>query len=146
MAQLEGKEWTLLAIALAKEKGLSPVQLQKSLFLLGKQMSTAVGPTFYTFDAYNYGPFSRAIYEDAEAWEALGMVAFMDHRGGDWTDYSITPAGTQAASRIATRANRQAVAYLAKVVDWASALSFDELVKAIYARYPEFKENSVFRG
>ena len=35
-ATLQKKDWTLLAIALADGQPLSPVQLQKSVFLFGK--------------------------------------------------------------------------------------------------------------
>src|SRR5947209_2707195 len=67
------KDWTLLAICSANGNGLSPVQLQKALFLLSREMPNAVG-NFYHFTAYHYGPFDRAVYDDAERLAADGMV------------------------------------------------------------------------
>jgi hypothetical protein len=43
-------------------------------------------------------------------------------------------------------ANAKGVAFLAKVVDWVASLSFPQLVRAIYEKYPRFKANSVFTG
>ena len=59
-------DWTLLAICAGGFRGLSPVQLQKTLFLLGKQLPEAVTADFYDFQAYHYGPFDRTVYVDAE--------------------------------------------------------------------------------
>ena len=36
--------------------------------------------------------------------------------------------------------------YISRVFQWVRALSFEQLVRAIYAQYPEMKENSVFRA
>ena len=49
-------------------------------------------------------------------------------------------------SRVKLISNKQGVSYLEKVVDWVSSLSFPELVRAIYAKYPQYKANSVFTG
>jgi hypothetical protein len=38
--------WTLLAISVANGKTLSPVQVQKSLFLLGRMLPDEVGDLF----------------------------------------------------------------------------------------------------
>ena len=60
------KDWTLLVLASAGGP-LSPVQLQKTLFLIDRNLSRAQrGVTrFYNFRAYDYGPFDSAIYTDA---------------------------------------------------------------------------------
>jgi hypothetical protein len=44
------------------------------------------------------------------------------------------------------RADQRGGAYLEKVADWVSSLSFPQLVRAIYAKYPKYKANSVFAG
>ncbi|MEO6022952.1 MAG: hypothetical protein ABIP64_07525, partial [Burkholderiales bacterium] len=71
---MEARDWTLLVLAKAGE--LQPVQLQKSLFLLGRNLNEhqlATG-NFYNFEAYDYGPFSSGIYADAEMLEQGKLI------------------------------------------------------------------------
>jgi len=62
MPNMEPKEWLLLAIAAAGDAGLSPIQLQRSLFLLSQKRKTQVGPGFYGFEQGDAWPFSKALY------------------------------------------------------------------------------------
>jgi hypothetical protein len=43
-------------------------------------------------------------------------------------------------------ADPTAARYLENVVDWVTSLNFSQLVRAIYAKYPRYKVNSVFSG
>lgn len=133
------RDWTLLAIAAADGEPLSPVQLQKILFLLGE--FKLKGKRFYRFVPYNYGPFDPEIYRDAETLEAEGLISITS--GGRWKGYAATPRGLAVADRI--NANPDAKDYLRRVVTWARSLSFQELLRAIYARFPEYRANSVFQ-
>ena len=72
---IEKKEWLLLAISFS-EGYLSPAQLQKSLFLLKQKKKKSVGKGFYNFIPYNYGPFCKEIYSDAESLVSDGVVKF----------------------------------------------------------------------
>lgn len=138
------RDWTLLAIAAARGGPLTPVQLQKSLFLLGKQFPDELGPGFYRFEPYNYGPFSKQVYVDAEELGRDGLVAFTSHSGGRWLDYVATPAGTRQASDVGAHAPPNLLAYLARVVNWSSEQSFPNLLRWIYAKYPEYRAKSIF--
>lgn len=137
--------WTMLAIGLAKERGLTPVQLQKALFLLGRELPSEVGPDFYNFTPYNYGPFDRAVYVDASMLRVTGSVAITRSESG-YDEYSATPAGREFTESLKEKLPPRGVAYLERAVAWTQSLSFSELVRAIYARYPEYRENSVFQG
>ena len=137
-------DWTLLAVAAAAGETVSRVQLQKSLFLLGQQLPDEVGPDFYRFEPYNYGPFAQKIYSDAEKLVAQGFII----EGADrrWVEYAATPVGLRAAEGIKMRASPRAVAHLHTIVEWARRISFQDLLRAVYLAYPEFAVNSVFRG
>ncbi len=135
----------MLAVAQAKGSGLSPVQLQKSLFLLGKELPEEVGPDFYSFIPHNYGPFDSSIYSDANLLAGIGLVSRNLSSRGFW-EYAPTGEGIAYAQKLTGGASPKAVSYLEKVVPWAQRLSFAALVRAIYAKYPEFRENSVFQG
>ena len=130
-------EWLLLALDAAGSQGLSPVQLQKSLFLLGKRATTALSE-FYEFVPYNYGPFSREIYQDAKSLEQQGLVSVTPGHNAGYREYRITPTGHMRADHLWKRVDPQAAAYLRSLVDWAQRTSFASLVSAIYSEYPEY--------
>jgi uncharacterized protein len=144
MSRISAKDWTLLAIALARGERMTPVQLQKSLFLLGRELPKEVGSEFYNFVPYDYGPFSSQVYDDAEDLALQGLVSLVRHPGADWRDFVATDMGTRRASEVQKRASPKALKYLASVVKWTMSLDFPDLVRKIYARYPEYKANSVF--
>lgn len=50
-ALVNRRDWTLLALAAAEGGAVTPAQLQKSLFLLGRSMASDVGYHYYTFKA-----------------------------------------------------------------------------------------------
>jgi uncharacterized protein len=140
------QEWLLLALAHRKGQPMTPVQIQKAMFLMGTEAKQFVGTEFYKFVPYNYGPFDADVYHDLDGLAARGLVTSDSFPGRSWKMYAITPAGMAEAARAKTVANPTAVLFLGKVVDWVSSLSFPQLVRAIYAKYPKFKANSVFTG
>lgn len=143
---LNRKHWTLLALASAEGRPLSPVQLQKSLFLLGREMAGDVGPDYYQFEPYNYGPFDLEVYRDAERLAREGLVAIDTNSYLRYNEYRATPRGLEVAVELIAQAPTRAADYLRRVVEWARGLGFAELVSAIYSQYPEMRVNSVFRG
>lgn len=139
------RDWTLMAIASAK-RPLQPVQLQKSLFLLARNLSREKlkTPVFYSFDAYDYGPFCSSVYSDSEALEAQGLVAIQRPPESRFKMYSIKEAGAERAADTRRVLDLDALKYLDTVVSFTQSLSFNQLVKSIYNAYPEMKANSVF--
>ena len=138
-------DWTLMALNAAGPDGLSPVQLQKTLFILSKQLPDAVGDSFYNFVPYNYGPFDRAVYEDAEELARGGQIEITQRDGENWNRYVITREGEVDISR-AVYEHRDAADYLERLVKWVQEQTFQGLVSAVYAKYPEMRANSVFQG
>jgi len=143
---MKPQDWTLLAICAAKGKGLSPIQLQKSLFLLERQFFEDLVEPFYEFVPYNYGPFNVKIYEDAEVLEEFGYITITQPKGHRLKSYQATVSGLGFAAKLRSDASPGALKYLDEVVIWVLGLSFRDLVRAIYAEYPEFRINSVFQG
>jgi uncharacterized protein YwgA len=99
------KDWTLLVIAAAAGNAVSPVQLQKALFVLGDKLELPAGER-YLFEPYDYGPFCKAIYSDAESLESKGLV-LVEH-GGRFRHYFATAAGLAGRGR--TRCEHENVA------------------------------------
>lgn len=126
---------------------LQPVHLQKTLFLLGRNLSSQdllVSP-YYRFDAYDYGPFCADIYRDAEDLEALGLVSITRPPVSRYKLYSATASGQQRAQELHGLLSSKARSYLTKLTALVPKLSFEQLVAAVYAAYPEMKANSVFK-
>ena len=143
---MENKDWTLLAIAAAGTRGLTPVHLQKSLFLLSRNLDRSqlsMASPLYDFQPYDYGPFDSAVYRDAEALATAGLVLIADSYKP--RTYLATEAGIGCAAELRHRAGAPAVRYLDEVVRWVLSQRFGELVRAIYENYPEMRQRSVFR-
>jgi hypothetical protein len=138
------KDWTLLALAAADGRPLSPVQLQKALFIFGQRMPKAVAHDFYDFRPYNYGPFDAKIYSDAEELARGGAVGIVE-TGKSWSQYAATPDGIARAKELLALVPRDAGTYLRSLVAWVASLSFQDLLRAVYEKYPEYAVNSVFR-
>src|SRR2546428_11872654 len=85
-------DWTLVSIA-ATRRGLTPAQLQKSLYLLGEAFPNELGPDFYKFRSINAGHFCQQIYSDAEAQAKKGLVLIEVSEKDGWQHYSATTAG-----------------------------------------------------
>jgi uncharacterized protein YwgA len=138
-------DWILLVLDAAGDEPLSPVQLQKTLFLIKENFPRATGRLFYRFTPYNYGPFNAGIYSDAEKLANVGLVDIDQPSRGSYSRYSITPAGRTRAEALKADLKPNVPRYIDDVVRWAKSLTFTQLVKAIYDAFPEQRQNSVFR-
>jgi hypothetical protein len=135
-------DWVALVLGAAEGKSLSPVQLQKSLFLIGKNIPDVVGDDFFDFIAYDYGPFDPTIYDYADLLELKGLA--ICNRSKRWNEYAITHEGMKIFRELSKEIDDYDSSYIKRVVDWVCALSFRELISSIYKAYPEYKTNSVF--
>ncbi len=143
---MDRKNWTLLAIAAAEGESLSKVQLQKALFVLSRKLPGEIGEPFYLFEAYKYGPFAVAAYEDAEALATQGFVTISPASSPEGDKYVATPAGLERAQSVRREVSPKAGAYLHALVAWTRRLLFSEVVEAVYAEYPEMRENTKVRA
>ena len=145
---LDKRDWLLLVIAAANGHSVSPVQLQKALFLIGRNLSAAQlrCKSFYDFRPYDYGPFDSYIYRDAERLQEEGNVIITAPSTRTYREYVATTVGLEKARLVKDQLDATTQGFLENVVKWVRAVSFSELVRAIYRAYPEMKVNSVFQG
>jgi uncharacterized protein YwgA len=139
-------DWPLFALHVAEDGVLTPVQMQKVLFLLDKQAHELLGTDFYRFEAYNYGPFASEIYSDLNELARDGRIILDKAPGKTWNKYVIAPLGKARVAEVIDRADGRVIDYLKTVVAWAKSLRFSELVGAIYKAYPPYAKNSIFSG
>jgi uncharacterized protein YwgA len=141
---LQRKDWVLAALAEATNGQLSPVQVQKVMFLFKEGARKHLSPDqFYEFVPYHYGPFSPDIYYDLETLERRGWVQILRSELGKRNSYLITPDGRAEADRIRAE-QRRAYAYMGSLSRWVMSKSFPALLRYIYRRWPEFRRNSIF--
>ena len=143
---LNKEDVLLVMLALAPQgKELTPVQIQKSLFLADEEAKGAFRDSSrYKFEPYDYGPFDKQVYADARALAAKGLVTIRtDPRG--WSTYAATPEGRQQGAVLGASLKDGPREMLGRIVTVVAKLSFTELVSAIYKKYPRMRERSVFR-
>ena len=107
------QDWLLLVLAAGKGKALSPIQLQKTLFLLKQTLPVNLTDEhFYRFFPYDYGPFASRIYQDAESLEKDGLVTIVPSSSGRWREYSIAPSGLHRAKVAESKLSDDVCAYI----------------------------------
>ncbi len=142
---MEKESITLLVIGADPNGGLSPIQLQKSLFIVGQTALDELPADYYEFFPYNYGPFTSEVYVIADTLEEKGLIRKVITSGENFFRYAITPDGKVKTAEIRKANPGLLCDYIDAVVQWVCSLSFDELLRAIYAKYPDFAVNSVFQ-
>jgi len=122
----------------------TPVQVQKLFFLLDREAAAALGGPFFNFVPYDYGPFDQAVYAglDDLARQDLALI----QSAGRYRVYGLARAGHQRGRQVLSSIDPDLRTYISNVASWVRQLSFQQLVAAIYNKYPEMKVNSVFRG
>ena len=143
--KLMNRDVTLLVIAAAGDTGLTPIQVMKSVFLIGQSGLSDLPPRFYRFFAYDYGPFHPDVYRDVKELVDEGLVYEIREAGRNWSKYTIASPGLRYTEDLKRQVAREFSDYIDEVVSWVKSLTFNQLLQAIYAKYPEMRENSVFQ-
>jgi hypothetical protein len=133
-ASVARDDWTLLAIAATH--GLTPVQLQRALYLLGQRFPKLASGGFYEFRPVGSGDYCEQIYRDAEALAEKGFVTIgvSDRDGG--RQYRVTPAGAERARALAKHVRSPILSELHTVAAWARTRSVDQLGRGSNATAP----------
>ena len=141
---MDRREIILAALAAGGENmSYSPVQVQKIFFLLDREVAPSIDGPHFDFQPYDYGPFDRAIYDQLEILQFSGDVEI--RRTGSYRVYALTSQGFDAGTALLSRLDGAVSDFVRSVTQWVQSLSFQQLVAAIYQKYPEMKANSVFR-
>lgn len=122
----------------------TPVQVQKLFFLLDREAAVALGGPFFNFVPYDYGPFDQAVYAGIDDLARRNLASVQNT--GRYRVYELSQAGQIEWRRLLETIQPAVRQYVANVAQWVRQLSFQQLVAAIYNRYPDMKVNSVFRG
>jgi hypothetical protein len=141
------KEDLLLAALYASpQKAMSPVQVQKAMFLLSQEAKRHLPSKFYKFEKYNYGPFCQPLYNDLGVLAAQELLSIEQPSDSHVRVYRLTAAGAVKGKALSAALSAPLRDYIERVAQWVTSLPFQDLVRAIYQHYPEYKENSIFPG
>jgi hypothetical protein len=123
---LTREDWTLLVMAAAR-RSLLPIQLQKTLFLLGQKFPRLTAGAFYSFRATSSGPISEEVSRDANLLAMLGLVSIDAIEPGG-RGYGLTPKGLERARDLESRADPEAIQFLRRTVAWVRTRSVEQLL------------------
>jgi len=145
--KMDRRELLLVVLAAGRGRAFQPAQIQKAVFLIDRNLPSLVhsGPR-YQFAPYNYGPFDRNVYVEAEYLREEGAVVIAPSAGGRWMTYAASDVGLKRGEEILGRLKLKSRQYIESIAEWVLAQSFGSLVKSIYDAYPEMRENSIFQG
>lgn len=145
MPTQQQKEIVLAGLSAAGENTtFSPVQMQKLFFIIDREISTLIGGARFNFEPYDYGPFDKAVYEVLEVLSSEGMVQINGLK--KYNSYSLTPEGFGAGQRLLDSFSPETKRFIAETANWIKSLTFEQLVAAVYKKYPDMKVNSIFKS
>ena len=142
------REFVLAGMQPASQGEFTPVQIQKLFFLIqdlaagSHVLGLANGHAHFTFEPYHYGPFDKEVYAQIECLSREGLAA-IEMREPFIRTYRLTPEGQKLANSIYGRTDQPTQRLLANVVTWVLEQNFNQLVKAVYAAYPDMAANSI---
>jgi hypothetical protein len=123
---------------------MTPVQVQKAMFLLAQEAKSQLPQRFYKFAKYNYGPFCQQLYNDLALLAGQDLVVVDRPFGSGVRVYRVTEAGASKGRAVSGQWTEPLRRYVQAVSQWVTSLSFPDLVRSIYHAYPQYKENSIF--
>ena len=147
MKTREPRELILAALAAGgANTSYSPVHVQKLLFLIDKEAATSTGGPHFRFEPHGYGPFDSSVYDWLEKLAREGMVRIHESNRypNRYRTYELTSNGYQCGAAELHRLPEPARSFMIKAARWIEPLNFEQIVAAIYRRYPEMRANSVF--
>ena len=87
---MQRRDALLAIMGAADGRPFSPVQLQKAVFLIDRNMPNVFDANSrFAFAPYDYGPFDREVYVEAGVLEQGDLASAVKGAGG-YTEYSVT--------------------------------------------------------
>jgi hypothetical protein len=123
----------------------TPVQIQKAMFLLDRQVPEIFDTTSrFLFRPYDYGPFDADVYVEIERLEAEGLAETAINSTRAMKLYAASPRGLEVVEPLRGQLTSVQLAFIDRASAFVRSLSFSDLVSAIYEAYPEMRKNSIF--
>ena len=142
------RDWLILLLGFSGAGGsplLDPVRVQKGMFLVANEAGLPASEA-YTFEPYNWGPYSRELRTGLDRLVIEGYAQARPVPGYSWKEYGLTEAGVDVARQLLTEAPNATAHAVAEIKQRVTGTSFNKLLDQVYAAYPDFAANSLFRA
>lgn len=168
--QLDGADVLLLLLyAPTKARGLEGrvpgiTRLEKLLYLVDRETDAPQHATeWFTFEPYDYGPYSKGVYEAVELLEAAGLVREdavptqdqldtaqqrilgVDDPDGIERRFYLTDEGRDVAGLLASQVGPELLNALGRIKDTYGQLPLHRLIRYVYTTYPDSAARSKIR-
>lgn len=137
-------ELVLTAMAPGGGHRYTPVQIQKLLFLIDRQIPEQVGGPHFHFEPYHYGPFDRSVYDELYKLAERGLATV--DRSGTLRTFTLTAEGVGRGTSILETLPVETRDFISRACLFVRTHGFSSLVSAIYKAFPDMRVNSVFQG
>src|SRR5690242_5263796 len=108
-------EIMLAALASGAHEEFSPVQLQKMMFLIDRNIGPALGGPFFDFKPYDYGPFDVGVYNQ---FAIISACELGDSYGdGKNRRYRLNDEGRARAQEVLAKMAPEARSYIKQVAE-----------------------------
>ena len=139
-------------LLLAHACGGAPVRgrtrFQKMIFLMREDLKDDARVPNLGFAPFDYGPYSKTLQRDIDTLTSGGLIgedrSDSDRTAGTVYTYTITEAGSERAGRLLSDPGcesygfRDAYEKLEEIKDRFNDVSLPDLLKHVYAKYPEY--------
>ncbi|MFC7229982.1 PadR family transcriptional regulator (plasmid) [Salinirubellus salinus] len=127
-------------------------RLQKLVFLMEQELDeeakTALNLPDYNFIPYDYGPFSKALYDDLDSLEEDGLIRVEEEDMADGKvkyTYQLTDDGKSWVDQRLPQDAPNSVRERAEALKSEfNGVLLSDLIDTVYAEYPKYAENSVW--
>jgi uncharacterized protein YwgA len=129
----------------SEREPLDRLRMQKGVFLLqmrGRQEWAELFP----FEPYDWGPFSRELANAVTRLLGLGLLEKESLPNRRYGRYRTTAAGERVVDQAAVELTPEEHNFIASVRRLLTERSFTQLLRDVYAAYPDYAVNSRFQG
>lgn len=181
--KLNGADYLLLLLYLDnKSPILGAIRLEKMMFLFNNEIAPRLKETGLDSDklpefiAYNFGPFSKDVYEQVELFKGIGFLRVtnlmakeelieaddweegpfskeLDYTGFQLNDekryykYQMLDLGADYVSKkICPELTAEQLAMLLQFKKKITSLSPKQILRYVYTKYPDFTSNSLIKN
>jgi hypothetical protein len=138
------EKFMLAVLSTAPENtSFTPAQIQKLFFLIDREAAPLAGGPYFRFEPYDYGPFDKAVYDELDYLNRIGLIQVIS---GRYRLYALTHEGWTIGVSELPNYDLRAQQYFTACSEWVRSLNFEQLISAIYRKYPDMKEKSIFRA
>ncbi len=124
---------------------MSPVQLQKAVFLVDAAELEGLPRHLYDFEPDYYGPLDTRIYKDADELHEEGLLLRARSREGDWVETIITPLGWEKAEKLREELPTETRRRLDEIAQEVQSMTLQGLLRFIYEKYPKYRQDGIFQ-